>query len=390
MTKQEKDAFIDLGFLSSLRGTDSTGLITVTKKKPRSPKISYTIEKDTNNPVVFFMQADILASIRQPTVTCLMGHSRAAVFGDVNDVNAHPYQEGKIVGMHNGVARKYTPGKWQEHNTTDSRLLFKAIDEEGLEPVLANLYGKDAYALTYLDTDQATLNIVRNDERPLFFADTKGALFWASEAYMLRLALARNNIEINNLNSLVVGELYTYDFIDMKESIRTLDLKAHEKDIWNLGSIFPKREEETKSNVLILPGTTRVPSKEQSTGYVRSWLESKHDRLNDEIPWTNITKPGFDDIPLFGKYKIRGDDRKVKWVDTSEVISVLAKGCFNCRSASDIGDDLYWLSPKIHLCSECMDLPVMASVIQNAGGVIKGEYDDDPNSYTKRYGTHGF
>lgn len=388
LTKKEKEAFIDLGYLSSLRGIDSTGLVTITKKKPKSPKISYEIDKNTHNPVVFFMQPDILATIRKPNVTCLMGHSRAAVFGAVNDANAHPYQEGRYIGMHNGVVRKYTPDKWIEDKYTDSRILYQEIEKKGLEPVLANLYGKDAYALTFINTDECTLNMVRNEERPLFFAETPGALYWASEAYMLRLALTRNEIEIKDITSLKEGWLFTYDFVTTKVYDKELDLTRQPVDLPKIEAFFPR-----KDNVIVLPGVTKYVPKQDATGYIKDWMG-----LNDPLP-KSFLAPGAneesDDYPFLddlkdispnARYRIRSAEKKAEWIDVIDVMPLIKKGCFNCKAPSAIDDDLYWLAPSVHLCSECMELPVMTSVVKNAGGVIKGEYYD-PND---RYSLYGF
>ena len=39
LTAKERNAFNDLGFVSSLRGVDSTGILALSREKPNSPKV---------------------------------------------------------------------------------------------------------------------------------------------------------------------------------------------------------------------------------------------------------------------------------------------------------------------------------------------------------------
>src|SRR5690606_6243238 len=120
----------------------------------------------------------------------ILGHCRAATLGEVSDNNAHPFDMGNIIGAHNGTVHSI---RGKSATGTDSEALFKILSEEGLQETV-NAAKHGAYALTWIDTNKHTLNIIRNSQRPLYTMLARGVLYWASEFYMLRLVGHRDNI----------------------------------------------------------------------------------------------------------------------------------------------------------------------------------------------------
>lgn len=364
---KERNAFNDLGFVSSLRGVDSSGVLALTKKKPRSPKVEYEYYKQAVNPVIFYLQRETQARVHKHNVVCLMGHSRAATQGSVNVHNAHPFDiQGQIIGMHNGTVHKYRPDRAKEDRETDSLLLYREIAHKGLYQTIANLYGADAYALTFYDARDGTVNIIRNKERPLIFAETdEGTLFWASEGRMLDLALSRNGIKITNLVLLEEDMHWKYSLIDNSNSCDKVDLdKYKERSISHVPGlprvVFPKAEDRLNDPI---PFT----SPKESTGMKSidsTDFSAAHDYIKEYLD-ANVFKPGHvennEPRPTYlngGKYRMRKDGKET-WVSPIVGRSHLRHGCFNCKKTKSLEDTVHWTGPSLYVCDDCISLPIV-------------------------------
>lgn len=119
-----------------------------------------------------------------------VGHHRYATKGKHTTDNAHPFQHKHITMVHNGTIHwgltKYEKMPGVE---VDSHALTIAIAEEGLQ-VLADMSG--AFACVWHNAEDGTLNIAKNNERPLSLVRMEnGNYFFASEGPMLAWALNR-------------------------------------------------------------------------------------------------------------------------------------------------------------------------------------------------------
>lgn len=140
----------------------------------------------------------------------LIGHNRYATKGAINNVNAHPFEFDRVVGAHNGTLRAYNQLDDAKDFDVDSECLYNHINDNGFQDAFEKVTG--AFALSWFDKETKELNLVRNDERPLYYcySDDFTTLFWASEHWMLLGILARNGIKHTELVNLKVDNLYRF------------------------------------------------------------------------------------------------------------------------------------------------------------------------------------
>ena len=134
-----------------------------------------------------------------------MGHNRAATRGTIIDENAHPFWvDDKIVLVHNGSYKGCH--KSLKDTQVDSEAIAHTIAEQKtLEAALKKINA--AYVLVWYNTEEHTLNFVRNSERPLWFIESQaGALLWASEKETLYYTMSRNDVKFKEpAKELVAG-----------------------------------------------------------------------------------------------------------------------------------------------------------------------------------------
>ena len=162
-------------YMDVKRGRDSTGVVHVSS----DCKAGYT--KSLGTPEQLFDTKEYQEMMKEDAV-CLIGHNRAATIGHVSTANAHPFNSGKIWGVHNGTLRTRMSGK--HALGTDSEGLFEYINEKGIAQTWKEMNG--AATLAYWDEEDNSLNLIRNKERPFFFSVCKKGVLWgASEPWML-------------------------------------------------------------------------------------------------------------------------------------------------------------------------------------------------------------
>ena len=135
----------------------------------------------------------------------MVGHNRAATVGAVNVEGAHPFQEGAITMVHNGTLRStYHLPKTQEQLgvAVDSHALchnLAIMDPEDAHEVFNIIDG--AFTLVWHDARDGSLNIIRNSERPLHFAQSRldDVLYFASEAGQLQWLDTRLKLGLNEI-----------------------------------------------------------------------------------------------------------------------------------------------------------------------------------------------
>lgn len=203
------------------RGRDSTGVWSCDRDTGRKVKDMYILKAPVHAlDLQEFKSYDrVVNSVKH----CIIGHGRSATVGRISRGNAHPFDFDNIAGAHNGTISSYNMNKLEDHDKfgTDSEAIFHNINRYGVETTIEALTG-GAWALTWYDKTDHSINLLRNDQRPLFFAvinDGK-TLIWGSEPGVLHAACERNNIETDELmEELPVNVWYKWRLPDARDTV---------------------------------------------------------------------------------------------------------------------------------------------------------------------------
>ena len=209
----EKKLFRDLLVATSLRGKHSTGMFSVPLKNDEPVKVFKRAVCAGE-----FIELDNFASIMKDfdDYKYVVGHTRYATNGEINNENAHPFVQENIVLVHNGsVNNKHEicvlGDKVGSDCKVDSESLAIALSKNKIEDFIQKVEG--AFTIVWYDTTERELHFIRNTERPLHFGIVKDedVILFASEAEALYFVAKRNDVELSKIFSLDVGTLLTFD-----------------------------------------------------------------------------------------------------------------------------------------------------------------------------------
>lgn len=221
-----------LGLLNQERGTDSTGVFLV------SGLNTAVIKKLLPSSAFFYISAAWNSALQEAkSFQVVIGHTRSKTIGENTEDLAHPHTSGSIVGVHNGTVDSFR-SEAIENKTSDSYILFKYINEIGLEATLDKLNSNDALAIVYYDKKTRTINVYRNDRRPLHYMISSGVLYFSSEAkaleykkpYKFTSQNAHSTASIP-VHSFETNKLYTFNLGTTSFSVKEMQPLKHKPNV---------------------------------------------------------------------------------------------------------------------------------------------------------------
>lgn len=343
ISDEETKIFKELMILSSLRGIDSSGACVVSGEKT----ITAQIAKSTINPTQFLMEKHVKDMLEKNYKVGLMGHTRLATKGNINTKNAHPFRFHNIIGMHNGTCHGEFEGKTKDN--TDSEAIFKNIEEKGTEEGLKYVTNKAwtfAYALIWYEQKTGIVNMIRNYERPLFYAVNKvlKTVFVSSEEHFLECVLKRNSTTYEKIEALPVNTLLSFDLRERDNILDTMTIKPNfvKPKIWPVAPISERNKHFNTNN------------KHKNKLLEDDWAAYFDEMENAE----------FSSIP----FQLEDKRKNQNWKQTavmyrygyqnkqmleSDYAKLISKGCKWCQAVGNLSAAVRWINPTEYLCLSC-------------------------------------
>jgi len=340
----------------TLRGLDSTGVAVVRNTG------AVNIAKAASHPFDLFETKRFTSAVDGYNSKVFIGHNRAATTGAKTTLNAHPFQYGSITGAHNGTLEracwKNLEKELGEEFDVDSQALFAAIDEFGIEDTITMIEegrtsSTGAWALTWYDSTDDTLNFLRNKHRPLWLSYEEGfkKIIWASEWPMIFSATEMSNVEY---------KLYTDD-----SGYKFFSLPA---DMWyrvKMEDLLLGNTEVPLELVKPIKGKEPTTAVYTNTGFRPPFLPSTQAKKTG----TSHTKASLKNTSVF-TIPVDKDDPFKSILTADEIAYLSTHGCAWCHGPVSGKEDGSTLIEPYHsiVCPDCTG---------HTGGINKAYVSDD-------------
>jgi hypothetical protein len=218
--QRELDLFEQVLMIDTLRGKDSTGVMSVFRDT------SAQVIKTAQLPFLMY-ETKQWGELRGKTVgqgRFIAGHNRAATRGDVTNDNAHPFVENHIILMHNGTISNQEQ-LTKEKVDVDSHAICHAIASGDPKDVVQTIRG--AFALIWYNTETEKIYAVRNDDRPLSLIVTDDYYGLVSEPWMMAMPMQRQGRKIINIAELEPFSMLSFDLNGNMEETSLPKPKIH-------------------------------------------------------------------------------------------------------------------------------------------------------------------
>lgn len=297
-------AFNDMLLFDYIRGRHSTGVGSVSAYNKET-----LVLKDAVDPITLIEMYKGYSNVVSTAKQVIIGHNRHATVGKVNRANAHPFAFDNILGAHNGTLDTSCLSSLEENlrGETDSERLYRTIARRGIEETIPLISG--AWALTFHNKETGGLYFLRNDQRPLFycFSEDMKMIFWASEAWMMAVALAQHKIKHKPIVETKPDHLYgwtvpkTNQVFGEEPTLTPMEGKKSE-NFRHYGGYYQKSRDESSGN----NGTGKrisnawdLPEREEA--HRSAWLKAgsivsaeDKQRARDDVYWAVYGDGWFD------------------------------------------------------------------------------------------------
>ena len=302
---KDEDAVKRMMLMNYFRGKDSTGLAAI--RNTGDVKIA----KLVSHPMDLWEMPKFKEALNANLSCAFIGHARAATRGSITNFNAHPFRYGHIVGAHNGTLDWNCQKELKDalgglEFPVDSMYIFAAIEELGVKETVKLLQG--AWAISYVNLEEGTMNFLTNGDRPLYYAKTKDgkAVIYASTWTTIASGVAHDN------------EYEYRELLKDKDGNRMYKFEKDTHYSWDIGALKSGKSNKPKcekmegkepflavsSNVGVHRGGNKsAPWKQNaitSTTTYRTSSETKSPIVHDltgtkETPYPGYSKKEFED-----------------------------------------------------------------------------------------------
>jgi len=355
---------------SQVRGPHSTGVGSIDSYNKQSPCI---LAKQVGRPDMLMDYDKRYDRAVDTSKKFILGHNRWATTGKINNKNAHPFVFDNILGCHNGTVGEFSLKKLKKDFSdygTDSEAILANINEYGVEEVLAPLYG--AWALVWYDKRDDSVNLLRNNERTLYYtysADRK-MLFWASEDGFLKAAIDRNELDRDKIYELPVNVHFKWKIPDRNKAFDKPEQIKIKTEVYN--SSFPVRnhpwfgaddDEHPTRQQSHIPAAGSNSASQQGAKIIH--LTAK-DGAN-----ANVKKPDVPKVKDFSSHNeltgidgqgyVKRGNKTVQYyrgyrgmqITKTEFETVTKRGCAWCGTDAHWGQPVRFVAADEHICLEC-------------------------------------
>lgn len=183
-------------YLDQMRGEHATGVA----KVDLMTGVATTIKK-AMSAIEFLNEDDVNEFFKKDRKRLYIGHNRFATMGARDDAGAHPFTYKHITMVHNGTVdhwvMKDLTGHGRDKVTVDSEMVCHTIADLGIKEAVKKFSG--AFSLVWWDSQERTLNFLRNEKRPMFIAHTNECMMWSSEKAFIEVLVDRDKTMTYNV-----------------------------------------------------------------------------------------------------------------------------------------------------------------------------------------------
>ena len=336
LTDKEKKITRELFYLDAIRGFDSSGCVMYNHMRSDD----FFTAKEVGLPNELEAIEDYRTYFRSG-FNAFIGHNRKATTGTISRDNAHPFHKGNIIGVHNGTLSEIDISRLLPYSDrdcakdiTDTELLYEVMAQHGVQHVWSNIWG--AATLVWMDLTDGSMNFASNGKRPFhYWVNPSGRMFFASEAWMLGVAVNRTT----------------------KVDVLPVELP---KDIHFKVTRFPGKQ---GPDGLHIERTSLVPLEKPIVDYTTYYRgTSKYypyqNRIGRDIDGRDITLPTTDSNDTVEKHTISRIDSQGDRIIVREDGTEVHENQFANMKCNWCQDQLYYeksmlYAADLQLCEEC-------------------------------------